>query len=132
MPVSFARPLNTLLGCLVFTLSLLVVPAVRAELVWSAATGWRVEGGLLSGLAGPAAGQALDQMNRARNDEEAGRTRSAIKTYASVSRRYPNSVYAPEAIYRAARLHLIRKEYSKSFDAYQAVLTRYPNSKRFN
>jgi outer membrane protein assembly factor BamD len=116
----------------VVLLGVLLTSALRAELVWSAATGWRVEGGVLSGLSGAAGTAALEQMNRARNDEEKGSTRSAIKQYRNISRRYPNSVYAPEAIYRAARLHLLRKEYSKSFDAFQAVLIAYPNSKRFN
>jgi outer membrane protein assembly factor BamD len=113
-------------------LAVVCLPAARADLVWSAATGWRVEGGALSGLSGAEGGTALDLMNRARADEEAGRTRSAIKAYVNIGRRYPYTVYAPEAIYRAARLYLVRKQYAKSFDAYQTVLTRYPNSKRFN
>ena len=110
----------------------LAAPALKADLLWSAATGWRVEGGALSGLSGADGTNALELMNKARADEEAGRTKRAVKAYANISRRYPNSVYAPEAIYRAARLHLIRKEYSKSFTAYQAVLDRYPNTQRFN
>jgi len=109
----------------------LLTPVLRADLVWSAATGWRVEGGALSGLSGADGTTALERMNRARADEEAGRTRAAVKAYALISRTYPNSVYAPEAIYRAARLHLVRKEYSKSFTAFQAVLERYPNTQRF-
>jgi outer membrane protein assembly factor BamD len=113
-------------------LACLLSPTARADLVWSAATGWRVEGGALSGLSGVEGGTALEQMNRARVDEEAGRTRRSIKTYTNIARRYPNSVYAPEAIYRAARLHLQRKAYGKSFEAFQTVLTRYPNTKRFN
>ena len=104
----------------------------RADLVWSKDGGWRVEGGALSGLTGTEGRNALDQMNRARNSEEAGSTRSAYKAYESVGKKYPNSIYAPEALYRAAKIHLVRKEYTKAFDDFQQVLGRYPNTKRFN
>src|ERR1019366_5933898 len=57
---------------------------------------------------------------------------SAIKNYASVSKNYPNSIYAPEAFYRSAKLHLVRREYTKAFDDFQQVISRYPNTKRFN
>jgi outer membrane protein assembly factor BamD len=86
----------------------------------------------LSGLTGAEGRNALDQMNRARESEERGSTRSAFKTYESVAKKYPNSIYAPEALYRAGRLHLVRKEFTKAFDDFQQVLSRYPNTKRFN
>lgn len=108
------------------------VPAARAQLVWTPASGWRIEGGALSGLAGTEGRNALDTMNRARADEAAGHLRSSIKAYANVGRRYPNSIYAPEALYRAAKLHLQRHEYNKAFDSFQQVLSRYPNTRRFN
>ena len=104
----------------------------RADLVWTPQTGWRVEGGALSGLAGPEGRNALDQMNKARTEEERGSTRSAYKAYERIAKKYPNAIYAPEALYRAARLHLTRKEYNKAFDDFQQVLARYPNTKRFN
>jgi outer membrane protein assembly factor BamD len=104
----------------------------RADLIWTKETGWRVEGGALSGLAGAEGRNALDQMNRAREAEERGSSHSAFKSYESIAKKYPNSIYAPEAMYRAARLHLARKEYNKAFDDFQQVLSRYPNTKRFN
>ncbi len=123
-----ALPLLTLLAS---GLSLFCVSA-RADLVWSRETGWRVEGGALSGLAGPEGRKALDLMNSARTDEDQGSTRSAIKGYAAVAKRYPNSIYAPEAFYRSAKLHLTRHEYTQAFDDFQQVIGRYPNTKRFN
>ena len=107
-------------------------PAARADLVWSPQTGWRVEGGLLTGLTGAEGRNALDQMNKARAAEEAGSLRSAIKTYGNVAKKWPNSIYAPEALYRSARLRLQRQDYTKSFEDFQTVLARYPNTKRFN
>jgi outer membrane protein assembly factor BamD len=115
-----------------FATSFGILAAARADLVWSKQTGWRVEGGALSGLAGPAGKNALDQMNRARDDEDTGHSRSAFKAYEAIGKKYPNSIYAPEALYRAARLHLTRKEYTRAFEDFQDVVARYPNTKRFN
>src|SRR5262249_30081223 len=95
-------------------------------------TGWHVEGGTLSGLTGAEGNKALDEMNRARAAEEKGNHYSATRSYESVAKRWPNSVYAPEALYRAARIHLASKFYNKAWDDFQNVLARYPNTKRFN
>jgi outer membrane protein assembly factor BamD len=113
-------------------LFLLLNLSARADLVWTKETGWRVEGGALSGLTGPEGRNALEAMNHARDDEENGNSRAAIKAYSTIARRYPNSIYAPEALYRSARLRLARKEYTKAFDDFQSVLSRYPNTKKFN
>jgi outer membrane protein assembly factor BamD len=76
-------------------LFLLLNVSARADLVWTRETGWRVEGGALSGLTGPEGRNALDAMNRARADEERGSRGAAIKAYNVIARRYPNSIYAP-------------------------------------
>ena len=105
---------------------------LAADLVWSPQTGWRIEGGVLAGLNGPEGRNAVDMMNKARTAEENGSMRSAIKTYGKVAKRYPNSAYAPEALYRSAKLRLTLKQYTKAFDDFQGVLSRYPNTPRFN
>ena len=110
----------------------LLAAAARADLVWSRESGWRIEGGALSGLTGAQGRNALDTMNKARADEEAGHLRSAIKAYNNVGKKYPNSIYAPEALYRAAKLYLQRHDYNRSFETFQQILGRYPNTRRFN
>ena len=121
-------PLGLVVIALVFTLS----GRLGAELVWSPDTGWKVEGGVLSGL-GPTDGKnALDLMNKARAAEEKERTRSAIRSYNKVGKKYTNSVYAPDALYRSAKLRLTQRKYSKAFDTFQQVISRYPNTPRFN
>ena len=104
----------------------------RADLVWTKETGWSVEGGALAGLAGAEGRNALDQMNKARAAEESGSRRSAISTYQSIAKKYPNAIYAPEALYRSARLRLAGKNFTKAFEDFQQVLSRYPNTRRFN
>ena len=127
-------PLNrlVLVASLLPLLAGLLSSALRADLVWTRATGWTVEGGALSGLAGAEGRNALDQMNKARLAEDEGGNRSAIRTYQAVAKKYPNSIYAPEALYRSARLRLKGQDYAKAFEDFQSVLSRYPNTRRFN
>jgi outer membrane protein assembly factor BamD len=120
------------LALLGVVLALCGAARLHAELVWTPGQGWRVEGGALAGLAGEEGRNALDLMNTARAAEEAGSTRKAIKTYERVSKRYPNSVFSAEALYRMGLLYEKRREYYKAFDAFQQLVQRYPNSERFS
>ena len=117
---------------LLSTLFGLFATASRADLVWDPQSGWRVEGGALAGLAGNDGRKALDLMNSARKSEEAGSRRSAIRAYGNVAKKYPNSIYAPEALYRSAHLRLAGRDFQKAFEDFQGVVGRYPNTKRFN
>ncbi|MEO7796957.1 MAG: tetratricopeptide repeat protein, partial [Opitutaceae bacterium] len=130
MSLSFVRAARAL--SFVLVLCGVLTGTVRADLVWESKNGWRVEGGALSGLTGPDSRNALDLMNKARQAEEDKSYGTAIKAYTKVAKRWPNSVYAPEAYYRSGSLHLARHEYTKAFEDYQTVLGRYPNTKRFN
>ena len=105
---------------------------LAADLTWTPRTGWQLEGAVLAGLTGAQGRAALDLMNKARREEEAGSRGSAIKAYEKVAAKYTGSVYAPEALYRAARLLVQRKQYYKAFLDLQELLRRYPNTKRFN
>lgn len=110
----------------------LLAGVARADLVWNPQTGWRVEGGVLAGVSGPEGRNALELMNKARAAEERGSTHSALKNYTKVGKKYPNSVYAPEAYYRLGLLRLKSRQYFDAFNAFQQILARYPNTKRFN
>jgi outer membrane protein assembly factor BamD len=116
----------------VAALSLLALDSARADLIWTPQSGWSIEGGALSGLTGDEGRNALDLMNKARADEEKGSYHAAGKTYEKVAKRYPNSIYSPEALYRAGQSFLHRKQYFLAFQDLQGVLDRYPNTKRFN
>ncbi len=118
---------------LFFVLAFAFLPTPgRAELVWSRDTGWKVQGGVLAGLTGKEAATALNLMNQARLHEEAGSLRRAAKAYEKVGKKYPTSLYASEAYYRAAKIRFAQKKWTKSFENYQSVITRYPNSGRFD
>jgi hypothetical protein len=91
--------------------------AARADLVWHPDTGWRIEGGVLEGVTGREAQNAVELMNKARAAEERDSTRSAIRSYRRVAKKYPSSAYAAEALYRSGKLYLTRKQYFKSFES---------------
>ncbi|MGA3007623.1 MAG: outer membrane protein assembly factor BamD [Opitutaceae bacterium] len=103
----------------------------RADLVWTPQTGWQLEGGSISGLAETEGRDAVELMNKARSAEENGSNRSALKAYGKVVKKYPNSIWAPEALYRTARLRFLRKQYYLAFDAYQEIISKYPSTRRF-
>ena len=113
--------------------ALLLPPArLAADLIWTPQGGWRVEGGALGGLDTEEGRNALDFMNKGRIAEEAGHDRSALKLYNNISRKYPNSIFAAEALYRTGVIYQKRQQYYKAFDNFQALVTRYPNSEKFN
>lgn len=130
--MTFVSALRRILPALLAVLLAGAPARVFAEIVWNPETGWRLEGGSLSGLVGPEARNALELMNSARRAEDRRSAGSAISSYNKVAKKYPNSIYAPEALFRSAHLRLGRKEYFKAFDAFQTLISRYPNTRRFN
>jgi outer membrane protein assembly factor BamD len=117
---------------LLAALILLLLPAGRAaELTWTPEGGWKFIGGIVSGLAPAENRKALELMNKARTAEERRHYGSAISSYEKVTKRYPNSLYAPEAFYRTGYLRLARRQYLKAFQAFQEIVKRYPNDSKF-
>jgi len=113
--------------------ALLLSPSrLAADLVWTPQGGWRMEGGALGGLDTPEGRHALDFMNKGRAAEEAGRNSAARKAYETVSKKYPNSVFAAEALYRNGVIYQKQHKYYKAFDTFQLMVSRYPNSEKFN
>jgi outer membrane protein assembly factor BamD len=129
--INFMRRITlSVFATVVLALSLTSV-RLAAELVWTPQTGWRVEGGALSAIGGEEGRNALELMNKARSEEESGHAKAARKLYTEVSKKYPNSIYASEALYRTGRLYLSRDQYFKSFESFQQLVIRYPNSEKF-
>jgi outer membrane protein assembly factor BamD len=105
----------------------------RADLVWEPATGWRVEGGVLSPFLTSEDGKnAKSLMDAARRAEDAGQTSKAIKTYNKVIKKYSASVFAPEALFRTAKHYEQRRRYTKAFRNLQRIIAEHPSYPRFN
>ena len=111
---------------------LLLHARLSADLVWTPDAGWKVQGGVLATFTGDEARNALDAMNKARAAEENRDTGKALKLYATVAKRFPNSVYAAEALFRTGLIYQKRQKYYKAFETYQQLNARYPNSDKFN
>jgi outer membrane protein assembly factor BamD len=75
---------------------------------------------------------ALGLMNRARAAEEKGDTGGAASIYESVAKKYPHSIYAGEALFRAGNLRLGRRQYVPAFEHYEAAIKEHPDSPHFN
>jgi outer membrane protein assembly factor BamD len=130
--MSFVVLRHLCLALIAITASILLTARARADLVWTPGGGWQLEGGVISGLAETEGRNAIDLMNKGRAAEENGSSGTALRNYAKVAKKYPNSIWAPEALYRAAHLRLLRKEYFKAFENYQQIIGTYPSTKRFN
>ncbi len=131
MPTTPARALSAL--CVLCLAFVVFTGAARADLVWTPASGWKVQGeSVLTGILPEEGHNALDSMNKARAIEENGHHSSAMSSYERIARKYPNSIYAPEALYRAAKIRLERKQYNKAFNQFQDIVTRYPGTTHFN
>ena len=120
-----------LLSFAVLSLLLALPSRLAADLLWTPQGGWHVEGGVLAGLGNEDGRNALDLMNKARAAEEADHEGSALSLYATVTKKYPNSVFASEALYHTGAIRQKRRQYYKAFDTYQLMLSRYPNSEKF-
>ncbi len=128
-PTSFPHRCAVLLAVIM----LLSLPVrLAADLVWTPAGGWKIEGGVTSGLSGKDATAALDLMNQARAEEEQTSYFSALRDYKRITNDYPSSIYAPEAYYRMATIRIAREQYVKAFKAFQEIVSRYPGTPRFN
>lgn len=125
------RP-STLFSLAALAVLLLLPARLAADLVWTPDGGWRVEGGALTSLIGEEGRHALDLMNKARTAEEAGNDRTALRHYTNVTKRYRNSVYAAEALYRTGLIQQKQRKYHKAFQTFQSLVTGYPNSEKFN
>jgi len=123
----------TLFVAALFALVAPLAPTARAvDLTWDPANGWQTPSGSPAGLSSlDDRKSALALMNRARALEERGSKGAAVKRYKRVVKRYPTSIYTPEALYRSADLYLARRQYNKAFDAYSQLIARYPNTDRF-
>ena len=130
MPITLPLRRSALL---LAVLMLLLLPArLAADLVWTPDGGWKIVGGITSGLTNEAAGNALTLMNKARAFEENKHYFFALRDYKKVTKAYEHSIYAQEAFYHTAIIRLAQHKYLKAFDAFQEIVTRFPSTPRFN
>lgn len=108
---------------------------LHADLVYDRETGeWTVEGGVLEPLLGESSGaeNALELMNEAGRNQEKGNRFTALKLYNKVHKDYPNSIFAPEALYQASLLYQKRHQFDKAFEYLEQIVREYPGYDKYN
>jgi outer membrane protein assembly factor BamD len=65
-------------------------------------------------------------MDNARRAEDAGHAGTALSGYKRVYKKYPTSLFAPEALYRSGRIYENRRQYTKAFRNLQRVIAEHP------
>mgnify|MGYP002778388981 CR=1 FL=1 len=106
---------------------------LRADLVWEPSTGWRVEGGVLASVVdSPEGRSAKALMDTGRRAQDNGQKGKAMKAYKRVIKKYPASVFAPEALYRTANYYENNRQFIKAFRNLQRIVSEHPSYGRFN
>ena len=109
---------------LLVLLSAFCCAKASADLVWSADKGWRVEGGVLANVIGESStvSNAIDAMNKARSAQEQRSFRSALEYYAVVIADYPESIFAPEALFQSAKIYLERGQFPEAYESVEQII----------
>lgn len=116
-----------------FALALSCVFA-RAELVWTRDAGWQVKGGVLANVMGENVNvsNALEAMNEGKAAFDNESYRSAIGYYSIVIERYPESLFAPEALMQISKAYTENGQFERAFNSLQEIVKRYPEYPNFN
>lgn len=111
-----------------------MLPALKADLVWDAEQGWRIEGGILdSGDPETQRPQtALELMNQAREFQEDGKDRAALRRYRRVTRRYDQSIYAPEARFQRGLIFKERQQWRRAMTEFNTIAQEHPEFDKFD
>ncbi len=105
----------------------------RADLVWSADKGWEIKGGVLAQVIGETStvSNALEAMNKAREAQENGSNAAALSYYKTVVADYPESIFAPEALYQMGVVYLKRGQFPSAYECAQEIVKNYPDYQNF-
>lgn len=76
--------------------------------------------------------EAAALLQQAIQNERSGNTAQAIKEYRLIAKHYIFAQEAPEAQFLLAQLFKKTKRLQRSFDTFQALITRYPEAKQFD
>lgn len=117
------------LGLLVFSQA-----SLRATLEWNPVNGWEYKGDMSKLFIGDPAEHEMvrDMMNVAREAQERGKHKKAIKMYRRVWDRYPGTIFAPEALYQTALTEYDRTSYRRAFNALTTVILGYPDYEKYD
>jgi outer membrane protein assembly factor BamD len=76
--------------------------------------------------------EVLTLMNDARLAQDDGRIGTALSKYREVQKRFPHSIFAPEAYYQTGKLRTMKSQFNDAFKAFNTIARKYPEYPRFN
>ncbi len=75
---------------------------------------------------------ALEFLEKGKAAEEAGKYKLALKTYQTLFKKYANSYFSPEALYRTAKIRTEQKKWKKAYETFNTIVVYYPKYEKFN
>lgn len=119
---------------LLIGIALLSYGPLKANLEWNPVDGWQYKGDMSKLFIGdPDEFEYIrEMMNVAREAQERGKHKKAIKMYRRVWDRYPGSIFAPEALYQTALVEYDRHSFRRGFNALTTIILGYPDYEKYN
>ncbi len=117
----------------ILMLALVATLPLRADLVWTADKGWQIQGGVLANVIGETTtvSNAIEAMNNARKAQEKGRRYVALSYYKVIVADYPESIFAPEALYQMGKIYLERGQFPDAYACVEEIVKSYPDYPHF-
>ncbi|HQU09295.1 MAG: hypothetical protein B7X06_02640 [Verrucomicrobia bacterium 21-51-4] len=105
-----------------------------ADLQWEQGSGWATPGQhwQASFRSPEDAEQGLKWMNKAREEQQEGDFGNALDLYKKVWKNYPESLFAPEALYQSGLIRVQKHQYADASELFNKILQEYPDYPRFN
>jgi outer membrane protein assembly factor BamD len=102
-----------------------------AGLTWTQESGWQPTRDSAAQFEKEPA-DALRTMNDARLAQKDGQLKSALSKYAHVCKKFPASIFAPEAYFQTGKIKLESRQFNDAFKAFNTIVKDYPRYERFN
>jgi outer membrane protein assembly factor BamD len=118
---------------ILFLMLILSLTRLNADLVWTRELGWQPTSD--SASVSKFNGELLDSlqlMNEARWAQEEGHINMALAKYKSVCKKFPNSIFAPEAYFQIGKIKVSKNQFNDAFKAFTAITNGYPAYPHFN
>jgi outer membrane protein assembly factor BamD len=110
---------------------LLFATALKAEITWSNEKGWVPSDDAIAAF-NAASPEALQLMNDASQAENEQRIGHALTKYEMVYKKFPDSIFAPEAYYQTGKIKLSKSQFADAFKAFNSITKKYPEYPHFN
>lgn len=106
--------------------------SVQAQLTWEPGIGWQIDGEPVRGNeSADTPATALVLMNMGREAHEDGHLGNALRHYKRVTEEFATTIFAPEAHFQSALIRMERKQWTRAFDSFQAIVDNHPEYPRF-